>query len=625
MLLKRLIITVLLTFLGLTLAVSAQESAFTEGDCAVAVAPTLATGEVLCGTTTVPLQHDNPNGDTIELATIVIKSAEADANTPPLVMLQGGPGGSTLKVFTQYLSLPAGKEFTQGRDVILFDQRGTGESTPSLYCDEITQLTYDTLAQDLRAEDTNPLFVAAVLACADRLTSAGINLSAFDSYENAKDVTSVVQALGYKEYDLYGVSYGSLLAQHVMQISPEGLRSVVLDAVVPTDRNFAPEVAYTANRAFNALFEACAKDSACNELYPNLAEKLADGVARLNDSPVTFQVIDPISIQTRDVVVNGDGYVSLLFSALYSAEIVPVLPSFIDATANGNTDWMVAIFPLISLSSLQDMAYGMNMAVICAEDADYTEADINIEGIPAYISVPFSAQSQSYLQVCPTLAIEALPTSVDDPITVDIPTLLVSGGFDPITPAEYAEQVASNLPNDYSIVVNSNGHGTLTNVCGASIVNAFLQAPDTAPNTTCLADQQPTFATTATEIVFEARELPDYGITVGVPQGWQDFGTGIYSGDQTTIVFAAAPGFGAQDFLSFIINNLGASDFEQVTRTETIGEAEWTLTDLPLLGIRIAARDTETGSIIMLLQTQRLTDFVAFADLVVLPALSLVK
>jgi pimeloyl-ACP methyl ester carboxylesterase len=625
MLLKRLIITVLLTLFGLTLAVSAQDSAFTEGDCAVAVAPTLATGEVLCGITTVPLQHDDPNGATIELATIVIKSAEADANTPPLVMLQGGPGGSTLKVFTQYLTLPAGKEFTQGRDVILFDQRGTGASTPSLYCDETTQLAYDTLAQNIRSADSNALFVASIQVCAERLMSEGVDLSAFDSYENAKDVTSVVQALGYKEYDLYGVSYGSLLAQHVMQISPEGLRSVVLDAVVPTDRNFAPEVAYTANRAFNALFDACASDSACNELYPNLAEKLADGAERLNESPATFQVIDPISTQTLDVLVNGDGYVSIMFSALYSAELVPVLPSYIDATANGNTDWMVAIFPLISLASLQDMAYGMNIAVMCAEDADYTEADINTEGIPAHIATPFVAQSQSYLQVCPSLTIEPLPASVDDIVSVDIPTLLVSGGFDPITPAEYAEQVAGNLPNDYSIVINSNGHGTLTNVCGASIVNAFLQTPDTAPDTSCVADQQPTFATPMTEIVVEARELPDYGITVGVPKDWADYGSGIYTGDQTTIVYAAAPGFGAQDFASFIINNLGASDFEQVTRTEMIGETEWTLTDLPLLGIRIAARDTETGSIIMLLQTQRLTDFEAFADLVVLPALSLVE
>ena len=213
---------------------------------------------VECGYLVVPETHSQPQGKTIRLAVVILKSISSNPRPDPLIMMQGGPGGSTIYTYAERLL--SGSRLLADRDIILFDQRGTLYSQPALTCPEIFDLTIQTLNQNLSTEESLRLYEKATLACRERLSASGINLSAYNSFENAADVADLRNALNYPEVNLYGVSYGTLLALHVMRFHPQGIRSVILDGVVPPQVNFLLEAPHTQDQAFTHLFEACAKD-----------------------------------------------------------------------------------------------------------------------------------------------------------------------------------------------------------------------------------------------------------------------------------------------------------------------------------------------------------------------------
>ncbi|NJN99513.1 MAG: alpha/beta hydrolase [Anaerolineales bacterium] len=218
-----------------------------------------------CGYVTVPEQHRDPDGPTIRLAVAILPSTAENPAPDPLFMAQGGPGGSSLELFPLFmLNNPIREE----RDIVIFDQRGTLYSEPNLLCPELDKLTKETLELDLSKEEGEKLSQEAYQACGDRLTGAGVNLSAYNSLENAADVNAVRAALGYEQINFYGVSYGTLLGLHTMRDFPEILRSVVLDAVVPAQGSFLNQTARSANRAFKEVIQLCADDSGCNAAIP---------------------------------------------------------------------------------------------------------------------------------------------------------------------------------------------------------------------------------------------------------------------------------------------------------------------------------------------------------------------
>src|SRR5207244_9520248 len=149
------------------------------------------------------------------------------------------------------------------------DQRGTGYSTSSLKCPETLQLQLNTLDQHFSAADSERMFLQAIGACHDRLAKSGVDLNAFNAIENAGDVHDLIVALGYRQANLYGVSYGTRLALTTMRLFPSVVRGVVLDSVYPPQEN-RTDLPSAAQRAFNVLFQGCAADAHCNHLYPNL-------------------------------------------------------------------------------------------------------------------------------------------------------------------------------------------------------------------------------------------------------------------------------------------------------------------------------------------------------------------
>ncbi len=438
---------------------------------------------IVCGYVSVPEEHTNPdNPKTIRLAVVIYYGPTTANNRLPLVMEQGGPGGSTLYLFGNSTSFLV-PQLALSRDIVLIEQRGTRFSQPFLYCDEIEYFLLDTLDDPAGYEDVFEK-QDAVQRCYDRLKSEGVNLGAYNSVENAHDIAYVTAALGYDKFDFYGVSYGALLGQHLLKWHPDRLRSVVLDSVVPMATNWIVEAPRSANRAFQQIFAACGADFQCNSQYPQLEETFLSTVLDLNAHPQLMV----ITSDTRfvNVRLTGDLFIRVLYDALYRDS--GSIPKLITLAANGQFETLKSQVVPNAVESLA-VTNGMYASTMCAEDGDYTAHDYDLTGLHSNVArVIAGTADNDLLELCPVWQVPPLTVEVDEPVVSDVPTLLLSGTFDPITPTTFAAEVAASLSRSTLLVFPNQAHGLLFHSdCARRITSQFVSDPTATLDVTCIA------------------------------------------------------------------------------------------------------------------------------------------
>lgn len=442
-----------------------------------------------CAYLSVPARHSEPEGPQLELATAILPSTgPTTPTTDALVFQQGGPGGSTLDLFSGLLNSPNPSlaAIRAGRDIILYDQRGTLYSLPSLTCPEEISQTLTDLELPISPQESLQHSEAALLQCRDRLSASGVDLAVFNSFENAQDVEDVRRALGYAHFDYYGVSYGTLLGLHALAVTPSTFRTVTLDAVVPAQANPNATIAQTENRAFEALFSACAADPACAGAYPNLRATFYETVDALNAVPARVLLRDAPTHRTLQAVLDGDTFMGLIFEFIYSSEFVPALPRVIAEAHAGRYDVLGVYWPLFDLD--RTFASAMYYSVMCSEDSDFTVADLALEGVDPHIARAQTRDTAAFLDLCQKWNVPALGPKADTPVTANVPALLFSGAFDPITPPAFGETAAATLHPAYVFEFPAYGHGALTSgPCASEIMLAFVKDPARRPAAACLA------------------------------------------------------------------------------------------------------------------------------------------
>lgn len=455
---------------------------FSPAPCWTTIPPQMAKS-VSCGYVSVPERHANPDGPQIRLAVMVIKASVPNKQPDPLFFLQGGPGGSTIDTYAEILltRLP----LVTNRDMVLFDQRGALYSQPSLVCSEYDQLVLETIEEDIPDEEYYQKEAAAYQACRQRLVDQGVDLGAYNSFENAADIQAIRQALGYDQINLYGVSYGTLLALHTMRFFPENLRSAVLDAVVPPQTNFLVGIPQTTQRAFSYLFEACKQDKKCSRTYPDLENRVFQLVEELNQSPVRVPMTDPDSGVTYQALINGDSFLDGVFQLMYVGDLLPAMPMMIADAENGDFTFFARIMSILVFD--RSYSYGMYFSVLCSEDADFTPDEVSFTGVNPQIAESQSDDAALFLKTCQLWDVEALDLPMDDPVQSQLPVLVLSGSFDPITPPENGLEVAQTLPNSYVIEFPTGSHGAaLDGDCQDQIIRSFLDQPEQPPATNCI-------------------------------------------------------------------------------------------------------------------------------------------
>jgi pimeloyl-ACP methyl ester carboxylesterase len=247
----------------------------------------------------------------MQLAVAIIRATAPQPQLDPVLYLAGGPGGGAL--YTIYLW--ANQPFARDRDVILFDQRGTGFSEPLLICEN-----YDI--------DRNLQIIGYHKACAEAMTADGIDLGAYNSVQSAKDIALLVEALGYDQVNLYGISYGTRLALTVMRDQPQIVRAAVLDSPYPLHINAFEQQTVNGFNAMDQLLSACAGDEGCAQAYPDLRDRFYEWV----DSRDRVH----LDLGMGPELVSGSIIVRELFGVLYGTAALPYVPKALSNIVEGD-------------------------------------------------------------------------------------------------------------------------------------------------------------------------------------------------------------------------------------------------------------------------------------------------
>ncbi|MBN9888972.1 alpha/beta hydrolase [Salipiger abyssi] len=251
---------------------------------------------VICGRVSVPEIHGTETGETIPLAFAVLKSRSAAPASDPVIYLHGGPGGYTVQTIPMNAKI---FDFLRDRrDVVLFDQRGSGISDQTIAC-------YNELAGDFLAfakPDDDTMFGAdgPLATCLAETVEAGTDLEPYNTTQSAMDVRAIMHALGYPEYNAFGISYGTKLGQELLRIAPEGLRSVVIDSISRVDNPAYDTNGVPADQALGWMVDYCIADAACADAYPDLEEIISAAGRRLAEEPkviLSGEELDPSFVQ----------------------------------------------------------------------------------------------------------------------------------------------------------------------------------------------------------------------------------------------------------------------------------------------------------------------------------------
>ena len=414
-----------------------------------------------CGTLEVPLNPDDPDGGTIELFIAVVDALAEQPSPDPLVVIAGGPGEAATRFYVT--AAPAFSEILRDRDIVLVDQRGTGRSA-ALRCDDGQD---DPFLTSMGVSEV-------VEASAECLANLEHDPRFFTTSVAVGDLEKVREALGYDQLNLYGVSYGTRVAQHYLRRFPDRTRRIVLDGVVPPDVALGPDVALASQKALDALFERCEADPGCRGAFPDLRRQFDTVLERLRETPAEITVDHPRSGDSVDVVVDHWMLVGVVRLLVYHPHTASLLPVLIDAVHRGDYR-VLATQAFVITEGIEDLAVGLNNAVVCTEDLPFVR-DVDLAALSAtYMGTAFMDIATG---ICEHWPRGVLDDDLREPLLSDRPALLLSGELDPITPPRYARRAAAGFANAVEVVGRGQGHGLLMVGCTPRLMAEFLDIDD---------------------------------------------------------------------------------------------------------------------------------------------------
>jgi pimeloyl-ACP methyl ester carboxylesterase len=307
-----------------------------------------------------------------------------------------------------------------------------------------------------------------------------------------------------------------------MRTHPERLRSVIIDAAVPFSVDSSARAPDSVDRAFKQLFDGCSDDPACDEAYPDLESMFYDLVDAYDETPIRVHFDKPEAVE---IEVTGKTLVWTLYQHLYLGQTIPFLPMFIYALEDGGHD-LITTFGLTAI--LSTPTNGMSYSVRCAEETFSDTEASDYPGIHPQIST-LMIEYLNNQEACKIWDVESIGEF--QPVESDIPTLILSGEFDPITPPEFGNILAGTLSSSHTFTFPGMGHGAFTkHPCPNSIVMDFLEDPSTTPDATCIDDMDTIFTVPAQggEVAMEPFTDESAGMQAVRPAGWTEVGPGVY-------------------------------------------------------------------------------------------------
>jgi len=414
-----------------------------------------------CGTLQRHEDPDNAGSPLLDLFVAVVPALSLEPEADPFVPIAGGPGQASSDFYASFAV--AFEKVRRNRDIVLLDQRGTGQSA-TMDCEADEDI--------IEGRFSRAQTIAETEICLGQLPH---DPRFFTTSVAVRDLEALRIALGYSQLNLYGISYGSRVAQHFVRRYPESTRSVILDGVVPPQLALGPGIAVEAQNALEAIFDRCAEDEQCAERFPDLREGFASLRQRLDEQPVTVELPNPVSGKPEEIEFGRQEMSAAVRLLSYHPTTVALLPMLINEAIHENYAPLAAQFMMIAQTMSDAMSIGMHNAVVCTEDAPYFAGEqVGQDALEATYIGP--VQLEALEAICSVWPAGVLDDQFKAPLTTEIPVLLLSGAADPVTPPRYAELAAVNLDNARLLTGSRQGHGQAPRGCMPDIIGEFVNA-----------------------------------------------------------------------------------------------------------------------------------------------------
>lgn len=428
------------------------------------------------GYITVPEDYTKPNGRLLKVAFAVIKATSAKPKSDAIIEFQGGWGMPSLErkleAFTKRFPL-------KDRDLIMYDYRGSGYSEPKL-CDWLGVEGWRDLTTDLTSKEFDERQAKRYNNCLDSLEMRKIDYNQYGTNNKAKDAVILAEALGYKSYNLWGISYGTRAIQNFIRAADSSnitIRSAILDSNVAIgNNNHSMTQVYV--DVLQSIFEDCKSNPKCNKAYPDLESRYVDFLRTLEDVPFKATMLDGNTFTFNAEEVNA-----VLHQMLYFQKNHKDIPIFIEHLINRDRDAFAHLFPyfktlvrdgynaLGAINYVYDWSMLKEEAKQKFEDAKSNYKDyVVLDGYKEFYLTENRIKADSMENVA---------------ITSDIPALFLAGSYDPITPPDWTKMVAKGFPNHFYYEAKKFGHGISPSKCGAELMLSFLDNPSEKPDTSC--------------------------------------------------------------------------------------------------------------------------------------------
>ncbi|HET9811291.1 MAG TPA: alpha/beta fold hydrolase [Sphingomicrobium sp.] len=435
--------------------------------------------EVECGWVAVPLNKSG--GKTIRLWTARIRATSEAPEADPILYINGGPGIATVDSILP--ALPTSKKMKflrEDRDVILFDQRGSGRSEEAL-CPKLAKTLngissqgLDPIAEDDRARQ-------AFAACRAHVLQTGSSVENYTTAATVADMEALRRAFRVDEWNLVSISYGSLVALHAMRVSPESIRSVILDSPYPPNSVTWAEQASSTASAYQAIGRACAAQPECHDPFGEIVPKLEATLERLEREPV----------EDGKTIITGRKFASALWPLAVRSDTNGLVPVAIHRAHAGDTEMIKKLVAMFGGGdSFGGFSPAQALAISCYETGRTREWYTRARSLyPALVS---AAPDDSWDKLCATYRPGYADPAFFAPVSSSVPTLIYAGTLDPATPLIDAYQAMRFLTNATLVQVEGAAHGPMSiDDCARSIAAGFLEQPATAPDVSCMAKREP--------------------------------------------------------------------------------------------------------------------------------------
>ncbi|MDN7134409.1 alpha/beta hydrolase [Pseudidiomarina terrestris] len=431
--------------------------------------------QLRCGTLQVPENYDAPDGRTIGINFAVLPAVRESKQDDPLLILAGGPGQAATELGSMIARIF--QNVRQQRDILLIDQRGTGGSNPlSCAMSHVEEL--------VKADDAIDLAEMAE-SCLAKFTD--VDLTQYHTVNAIRDFEAVREALGYPQVTLYGGSYGSRAGLVYMREAPQSVRAAVLDAVAPVQVVVGPFGRHGAD-SFEQLLARCKASQVCSETFPNLDLTYRTLMQQLEVDPVPLTVRDPLSNEPVDILVTAGRLSSVMRVGLYHPTTRQMLPYVIQRTAEGDYTPLTGL--LGSTMAQSELYMGLTLSVLCSEDLPRATPELlTADGDNTFIG---SRTADAFIDMCSVWPKQARPDEWFTPVESAIPTLLLSGELDPVTPPAWGELAAETLSNSRHLVAPQGAHTIVGHTCANRLASEFIKDLDLQKlDPKCLAEQRP--------------------------------------------------------------------------------------------------------------------------------------